>query len=606
MKPFCFSLQLAANILLASSLSADDALVDDFSSGSSENYFGYDWYYFDDNCGVKKDDRPQAGASTTPSVILVPYKEKNREALGNKNDTWKVKDYTFTVASDATGKFATMPFKYGSTWTASYGDALPYVGIGTMLAPEGKSIDLTGATAISFRIRSRKQELTVDFRVEQEDITKDSTFAFYQTSIPVTTQWASKTIELNTTTLAQPGWTPTTGERSFDIKHITKIAWEVHGGKNKTIKTGDGDTLDLDDIKIIGDYEFVSPSVWTQTAPLGQTEGLFANFEGDYPDATPLRTYFYAYDDHEIKGTSEVTSGATRNETTGLLKLEWKAGTGSDNQGKAAFLDYKLGKSVKQYNPAMKDSVNVQGFVGIGFNVYDSATATYFNATTGKRGESGPGGSTDRIYFEYLFDADAEIKYMTLEVSDINDVGDKDNPTRKESRGQGIVYYRNLPQTKGNWKAVSIKFSDLIVHDDWQGYTEIPLDITKLAKIQFKVQGPEDKRGILMIDNICFPGLNPIRVSRNYNGFVTSSGLRSSYRNNAVNIIWNNVGNINGKISLFNTKGAVVGTVPAETSGSLIARIPAGNLPAGMYFVKFNGTAGAKTVTQSNAVTIVK
>ena len=121
-------LGLASVLMASSSLFAADALFDDHSDGTNANEFEYYWYYYDDNAGLGKDDRPLAAPSSTPSVVNVPFTEKNREAYGNAGDTWKVKDYKFTLDEEAGNKFATMPFTYGEVWTASYGDAMPYVG----------------------------------------------------------------------------------------------------------------------------------------------------------------------------------------------------------------------------------------------------------------------------------------------------------------------------------------------------------------------------------------------------------------------------------------------------------------------------------------------
>ncbi len=313
--------------------------------------------------------------------------------------------------------------------------------------------------------------------------------------------------------------------------------------------------------------------------------------------------------DGAIGGTSTVLAGATKNDSTKLLNLKFDAGSGSNTTGYAPYLEFTLGKSVKQFNAVTGDTATVQGFVGIGCNVYDSATSTYFNAATGKRGTAGGTGAADGIYFEYLYDGNP--KYMTLEISDKNDVGDATAPTRKDSRGSGIVWYRNFPQTGTVWKAVSIKFAELITHDDWKGYVAIPLDLANLAKVQFKVQGAENLGGKLFIDNLCFPGIVfPDAAISTSKGMVRPAGksdFTSSYLNGSVQVNWKLTGLTSGKISLVNTKGAVVQCVPVATASELNAKLPAGNLSAGRYFVTFKGIdANGKTVTQQNAITIVK
>lgn len=103
---------------------------------------------------------------------------KERHAFGNPNDQWTIKDYTF--AFDTVGDpFATMPFTFGKNWEASYCGgsecARPYVGMGTSLAPEGEFIDLSGATGVSFKIKSRSAPLKVIFKVHTYDTELDST-----------------------------------------------------------------------------------------------------------------------------------------------------------------------------------------------------------------------------------------------------------------------------------------------------------------------------------------------------------------------------------------------------------------------------------------------
>jgi len=591
------------SVLAATSIFAVDALVDDNEDGTNANEFEAYWYYYDDNSGVKDDDRPQAAPESKASVINVPYTEKAREAFGNTSDTWKVKDYTFTCGTEGTNKFAMMPFTYGEKWTASYGKATPYVGIGTMLAVDGKYIDLKDAEAVSFKIRCRvNSELTVVFKVETFDISEDSSFAYYSKSIVVGSDWSTETIELSS--LLQPGWTPAAAEREFAQDKVTKIAWEVPAGSNEDVTS---DTLEVDDI-IITNYEFVSPTVAPNTAPLGQTDGIFSDFEQpQYKDASPISTYWYAYNDAQIGGNSSVDQGATQNTETKLLTLDFQPQSGSDGVGSAPYLKFTLGKTIRQASATSAgDSVDVQGFVGIGVNLYDSTTSTYFNATTGKRGTKGAGGTATGVYFEYL--ADGDFKYMTCELSDFNDVGDATTPTRKDSRGSGIVYYRNFQKTGTVWKAASLNFSDFIVHDDWKGYVPIDLDITQLAKLQFKVQGAQNQAGILMVDNICFPGCNPfVAVNHSITRPAGNTGFTAAYQHGNVMVNWKNNSSVSGRINLLNTKGAVVATASVAKTAAVNSTISAARLPAGLYFVQFNGVdVNGKTVSQQSAVSIVK
>jgi len=602
MKHFRITTVLAglAALLATTSLFAADAVVDDNEDGTDQNEFDQYWYYYDDNSGVKPDDRPQADSTSQPSVIDVPYTLRPRMAFNNPEDTWPVKEYTFLIREEGANKVASMPFIFGETWKASYGTATPYVGMGTMLAAEGKSISLEGALSISFKIRCRvNSELTVVFKVETQDISEDSSFAYYSKSFVVGTDWSSETIELSS--LLQPGWTPPASERNFAIDKVTKIAWEVPGNLNDIT----GDTLEVDDV-VISPYVFVSPTVWPNApceVPL--PDNVFSTFEGTYKDQTPLNTYWFAYNDAEIGGTSVISRGAGTDPATNHLALAFEEGSGSDGVGHAPFIDFTLGKKITKPNAAdtsRKD--NVQGFAGIGFNVYDSGSSTFFDAATGKYGTAGLDGGVDGIYFEYL--ADGDFKYMTLEISDIHDVGDASTQTAPYSRGSGIVWYRNFQKTGlETWRSARLRFSDLIVNNTWFGYNDIPLDITRLAKVQFKIQGAEGDGGHLAIDNVYFTPAVGVRRSITRQG--AADALRAGYRNGIVTVDWKNNRRIHGRITLLDTKGTVVTSVPMTESATCSSGISAARLSSGLYFIRVTGIdAGGNTVTRQTSVSIVR
>ncbi len=600
----------AALFVTAPSLFAADAIVDNLSGGTNQNLFENYWYYYDDNGGTKADDRPIAGKGTKQSTIDVPYNLVPREASGNKADTFKLRNYTFLVKEEGTNKYACMPFTYGEKWKASWctaaACAAPFVGIGTMFAPDKKFLNLTGATAITFKVRAHVNDLTVSFKVETMDITKDSSFAFWAKPVAVPKGvWTDVTVAIPGD-LTQPGWaTATQKKATFDQAECTKIAWEVHGESNTTVTS---DTLDVDDI-VVKDYTYISPSLWTAVASARPAKGLFADFEKlTYKNATPLGTYWYAYNDHEIAGNSAVTRGATQDTTSKLLTLDWTSGTGFGNAGYGAAVEVKLGKSVKKVN-GPGDTANVQGFIGIGFNVYDSAGAIYFNANTGKLGTIGGTGAATGIYFEYV--ADGDFPYLTLEVSDVNDVPDKTNPTRKDTRGSGIVWYRNLPKTgPGTWRAVEIPFNQLVTHDTWKGYVDKPLDLTQLAKIQFKVQGAENNAGTIQIDNVYFPGIDfglNMGVANSVARSGQNSAFKAFYRNGLVKVDWKALTGLkNAKISLIDSRGTIVKSDRLASDKADLA-ISAEDIPAGMYIVQLNGTdAVGKETVQRTAVTVLK
>jgi hypothetical protein len=576
------------------------AAVVDNTFDNDQNDFEYYWYYYDDNAGVGKDDRLQVKAPGTPSTISVTLKKDTTNLAGKP-----VKQYTFTTGTDAGENYASLPFKMGSNWTASYGDATPFVGIGTMLAENGESIDISKATALKFKIRSKSgSAMTVRCKIQDLPMDKYSevltppsgAFAYFGSDVTVTSEWAEKTIAIPTG-FEQPGWAATVTATGFpttlDLTKATKLAWEV------IAKAEVSDELMIKGVELVG-MDFVSKSIWTHTSaksPL-PAMGQFATFQGTYPAQTPIKpaTYWYAYNDADIQGNSTVTEAtASYSEETKKLSLKFGDESGTDGAGKGAALDFTLGKSVQQ------NGATVQGFVGIGVNVYDSVNAKYFNATDS---------TIKSIYFHYMLDTDAP--YATLEISDVLDVADATKPTSKDGRGAGVVWYRNLPKTNGEWVAVEIPFDSLVIHDKWVGAKNTPLDRTKLAKIQWKVQGTEGNKGILAIDNIFFPGAKcwpyePIAV-KNFSHSNQSSGFNVSYLNGNVNVNWsNNVSLSNGKVSLVNMQGAVVASTSIAKTSHVNASFSTKTLPAGMYFVKLNAvnTAG-KAVAMQSKISFVK
>lgn len=153
-----------ASVLVASTPLFSDFVIDS-AFDDNKNDLGYCWYYYDDTRGVGKDDRLQMSDPGTPSLIKVPSKDSTR------SDGKIIKNYTFTTGEQCSNKYATLPFVIGSNWVATYGSATPFVGIGTMLASNGKSIDLHSATEIKFKIRSHQgKKFSVRFQIQTLDM----------------------------------------------------------------------------------------------------------------------------------------------------------------------------------------------------------------------------------------------------------------------------------------------------------------------------------------------------------------------------------------------------------------------------------------------------
>jgi hypothetical protein len=586
---------LSSVLAVTTSLFSADAIFDaDFDN--NENEFENYWYYYDDNTGISATDRHQSKVPGIASQILVPSTDSIRHAFDDPADTATIKVFTFVPGSDGDNKCASIPFIFGTPWKTTYKTS-PYVAIGAMLAPEGKSLDLSGATAVKFRIRSRTGSITtVVFKIQTKEIDdysmvpKDEIpsdgFGYFETTVAVSDKWEERTVLISE--LSQPGWVVNTVDE-FNLKICTKFAWEI---KLESNDGAESDTVDIDDVSIV-DYTYNSPALWTQTASMDlPSSGKFATFDDAPFNSTPLKTFWYAYNDKtagSTGGNSEVTKGATLNEATGRLLLDITENTG--NVGQGALLEYTLGKSITQ-------GINtIQGFIGIGCNVYDSLNHKYWDATSGN-------GS---IYFQYA--TFGNLKKVTLEISDINDVGDAQNPDRKDLRGTGVVMYRDLPATDEKFVAVEIPLDSLVYHMGWKGTKDIPLDMTKLAKLQWKCQGAEGLGGKIVIDNIYFPGITEFKTHevsvKQLIKQSKTSPFQASYLNGKISIsLKNGLSLKSGKISLVNTKGAVVSSVSITSSNTSFSTK---TLPAGMYFVKAHGIdANGKAVSMQSPVSIVK
>lgn len=594
-----------SSVLAASYLYAN--FIDEKVNDNENNLEQY-WYYYDDNAGIGENDRPQKAPELEASIIQTPYTETTVENFGTKSISWKLKTYQFKADESEGKQCATLPFKMGEPWEAGYCQeeacAMPFVGIGTMLAADSQSLDLSAVTGIKFKIKSRVNELTeVRFKVQTLQVdqfankaAKDLTgkeFGYWGYDFTVNPgTWQEKEILFDK--LNRPSWAE---KIDFDQTKCTKLAWEIKGDDSRMV-----DTLDIAELEFIGG-DVWPKSLWRETEDDRPADGWFHTF--DVKPYNEAKTgYWYAYNDAEIGGESEVSEEtATKNETTKKLNILFPDGTGWNDKGKGAALEFEIGKAVYQKTADGKDSNLVKGFVGIGINMYDSLGCSYTDMTTGDYKASS-------IYFEYMTDMDAAV--VTLEISDENDVADKEHPDRKNERGSGIVYYKNFPNTEGKWVRVLLPFDELVVRDGWKGYNPIPFDRSKIAKLQWKVQDAPGSTGIFAVDNIAFPGSkwkvdapDPDAV-KNIQSMLAKNGFAANYKNGNILVNWNNNFS-NGKINVVNLNGAVVKSVSVSSAKSLSTSISANKLSAGIYMVKMTGVGiNGKTIEKQSSINIVK
>ncbi|HEX2957551.1 MAG TPA: T9SS type A sorting domain-containing protein, partial [Chitinispirillaceae bacterium] len=271
------------------------------------------------------------------------------------------------------------------------------------------------------------------------------------------------------------------------------------------------------------------------------------------------------------------------------LDLEWVDQSGSEEKGQGMLLGFTLGDPIQK-----TEEVEVKGFVGFGCNVYDSSTATYWNAKAAK---------ADKIYFHYATDGD--VPFISLEVSDSMEVADFKNSTRVDHRGDGVLWFRNFPATGGKWVAVEFPLDSLKIHDDWKGAKNVPLIKTALAKFQWKVQGAKGVSGTFAVDNIYFPGWDngaPQPAVMYKNNIAQRAAFNATLLNGNIQVTVAKA-LINGSISLFSSNGTRIASQPVAFKSTFAAK----SLPAGMYIVKVNAfDVNGKAVSMQSPVTLVK
>jgi hypothetical protein len=218
---FLFTLLTLGNLAVRGQ--ATDFLLNDFESGgSTNNLFGY-WFYYNDapnkgNSRILTCDSV-SGAFDSSSLSLPGY-----------------------GGSAAAGR---MGWAFGDK-NPSCGDSCSYdpeVGFGTDLRSGDSVANLTGATAITFWAKANKA-VKILFVINLNTV-KD--YSNYRQTLDVGTDWRLFTVNLKASAaFAQPTWGKPV---AWDPTQVTTINWVATMALNKTLAS---DTLIVDDIKILG------------------------------------------------------------------------------------------------------------------------------------------------------------------------------------------------------------------------------------------------------------------------------------------------------------------------------------------------------------------
>jgi hypothetical protein len=178
-------------------------------------------------------------------------------------------------------------------------------------------------------------------------------------------------------------------------------------------------------------------------------------------------------------------------------------------------------------------------------------------------------------------------------------------------RGKGVIHFINLPSTgPDTWAAVAIPLDSLKLHSEWAGADPIALDKSRLAKMQFKVQGGEAASGIFAIDNIYYSEVgdpiladvsSPVSIGAR---IVVSPSFRTAIINGNIAVTLNGLAT-KGTVSIINAKGVVVAKKPIARTGAV--SFSTKSLPAASYIVTVNGVnAQGNAVSFQSAVTLIK
>lgn len=562
--------------VLAAALSAQaqaTSVIDDFEAASNQNKFmGYSYFYAD-----KADQGTSVVNSATvgPGVnelLFDPLKSVDAGYNGSKHSL-KL-DFTYGANKP---QCLPAPCSYGQM--VGFGTQL-IAGTDAIGAGEGKTIDLTGATAITFFAKA-STAMKVRVEITTSNITN---FAFHRGEVLVTTAWAQHTVLLTPGLggINQPSWNQV--PVPFDPTKVQKLQFQISADDNATLTAG---TLWLDDIKALG-YNWVPaaaciPCVGTTPG----TGGLLADLEPG-TGATPRPAhqnyaggYWYAYNDVGARVVtsqaqySEIFEGVDLTNPTPSVPLLQVSPTKGNGGTGAAYIKFQLG-------PTFKEGVEtIMPFVGLGTKVSDNLETIPYNAT----------GSTN-ISFDYWTEAASTFKYIRLEAkSNQTDLG----------TNKGVVHHALFPATAGAWKTAIVPWNKLVL-PDWDAVPNktAPLKLSGLLQFQWAVQDAPGTSGAFAIDNVRLGGIT-IGVLRK--AAKSTQGLRMTQVAGRLQVGFDLPAGVNAaQVTLTDLKGAVVASRSLTGTGAVQTGLDVGSLRSGLYSLQVRHGQ----VVRSTPVTLLK
>lgn len=547
---------ILAVALAARAQSTAVSVLDDFEAGSAQNKFlGYSYFYNDAGDGGTSVVSTAAPGATAKELLVDPAK-------------------SFDAGYGGSTKSLKLDFTYGANKPKA-GGVTPYgqmVGFGTQFLPgtddatgkpTTKTIDLTGATAITFYA---KASVAMKMRVEITT-TNVTDYGYFVTTLPLTTDWAKQTVSLSTGLggVAQPSWAVVV---PFDLTLIQKLQFAISADDNTGLTAG---TVWLDSIAVQG-YKWVPPNACMSciiATPVAG--GLLSNLEAD-STVTPKRAanqnaaggFWFAYNDVGSRTVtasteySEIFKGVDLNNPTPtkpLLTLAPGTGVGGST---AAYIGFTLG-------PTYTDNASVvQPFVGLGTKTSDALETTALDASL-----------ATSIEFDYKTDSNSTFNWIRLEV--------KTNQTNLGSN-PGVVHSVLLPSTGGVWKTANVPWAKFSL-PNWVDVPDqtVPVKVAGITKFQWAIQDAPGVTGGLALDNVKMPGMTTFPIGIR-NLARAQHGLRMAQSAGRLDVSFDLLPGVSqAKVSLVDLKGAVVASQTVSGKGQQLTSLNTRDLQSGVY-----------------------
>jgi hypothetical protein len=630
-------LPLAAALVLCASLllNAQNAIVDTCREPEfkSQNMFESYWYVFDDNpnsvdyAGLWKDSAGIGWLFLGDSLTGGNSKVENF----TKKTVSEYEEFHMTPGGcDGTPAYSAMiAWKFGDTlphWGPGTGDVYGcYVGIGTGLISEAKTLNLTNATKVSYWAKS-SATIVVNFVVATAQGSFKEFGTFYGIDHTIIPGWHQYFVYLgekdptnptDSNYLYQPSWavsSPNDNMFPWETEQhavlplntflCTLLEWNMGGAgetdhPNKDWLALQG-TLWVDNIEI-ENYTWHPEDACVECDTAANS---VANLPGNKILLTNGGWWFsttngawYAFNDAEGRNVSIpmveyswidtlMADYIAPDSTIPQLKLLDKTGIGDTVGDTAAYVSYVLGPSFKKVSSIdSTDTNDVDPFVGIGLDlVNDEDTTQNFNFDSL---------NIQGIYFDYKTTGAVEWVVVSF-------------MTRQTFLEEGASFYVKVRPTDGVWRGAIVPFENIDL-PPWDDKDTISFDATKGIAIQFTVEGDSNDVGSFAIDNVYLLDSAHVGVQYLTEPAPVGSGFSLKQINNRL-VYTLPQGTRNAIVQLYNLQGRTVYSQrikALDNAGSYSLPLRTNMIANGVYIFRVQ-TLGQQKRVFNKAVTLVE